>query len=523
MYCKYCHGTGVVGPAAKTPGVTKAEEKNDKANGPTVEKGGNSIMLAEPDNPSANVKVVPGGRNKHKKFKTFNSDLMDGINDDDDGKNEQKKPRTFNSSLIDVINDHDNSSFNRGGSITDFFEPKQSESEPSKPSKPSKLNKLSKPNNGITEFFDADNTENEDGSELNEPNKLSNNRVEDKTGDNTEDEDDEDDETNELTSDDEDLELLSGTGITDFIVGGRKSRGGKKKRVGRGRYDSKTLFSSLRMSANDCTDPNAVICSSGSLVKEIAQNYSIDKTDPQEVIEEAKKKTKCDSEVCVVKKTSNRSSIAKRELLERFKNTGPKTEDNTWLNNHNIDGVLLRWMLEFPDFMACPFAMRDFDKTMEPFSQLKLPDVYTGEYAVDLGIPGSKVRKAKIFACVLNTDVSTGPGIHWVAVVVDMRTETPHIFYFNSTGNKAFKEIRTWQARTAKELKDSKLFNKDPVIKDVTEVQHQKENVVCGLYSLYFIRYMLTHKTEDYEFFTNPNNEIVDNSMNEFRRMVFSS
>ena len=315
--------------------------------------------------------------------------------------------------------------------------------------------------------------------------------------------------------------------ITQFVVGGKKK---KRKERGGDEYNKSAtsnvsidkVFSGLELTKSECLDPNATVCSSQAMIETITSFIEIDdKIEPEKIIQMAKEKTNCDTESCVIKKLTGNlltRDIANKELELRFKSKGPKYDDNAWLSNFDIDGVLLRWMREFDSFMACPFAMRDFDKTHEAFSTIYLPDVYRGKYTIDLGAAGKVTRKNDKFGCILNTDVSTGPGKHWVAAFVDMAigNDTANIYYFNSAGNKPFREMIIWQERTKKDLET--IFSSVNII-DIVKVDHQKEDVACGLYSLYFIRRML--EGTQYTFFTDPKNPIPDAAMNEFRRYIF--
>lgn len=309
-------------------------------------------------------------------------------------------------------------------------------------------------------------------------------------------------------------EPVQGRGILDFID------------VSGGAEMSENEVLNTKLNDSECSElvdigKSGGVCLSKKSLKALADVVHVSDEDPKKVIEHAKKKYNCDTELCVAKKAVRDvfNDELKQDIVTRFKTIGPRDNPKKFLNNFDIDGVLLRWMREFKDFMACPFAMRDFDSTHETFSTLSLPDVYKGDYAIDTGITGTIKRKNKTFACVLNTDYSTGRGKHWVAVFVDMRdAANAMIFYFNSVGNKPFKEIVIWEERTRAEMLASKLFENVKII-NVTTVAHQKENVVCGIYSLYFIRRML--EGTPYTFFMDENNTVSDATMDKFRRYLF--
>src|SRR5208282_3841045 len=106
----------------------------------------------------------------------------------------------------------------------------------------------------------------------------------------------------------------------------------------------------------------------------------------------------------------------------------------------------------FPEFYPCPFAMMDFDSTREAFATVDLADVLRGAEPADLGPGVGAVRRpASCFGCVVNTDNSTSPGKHWVAVFVDCRAppgEPWTVEYFNSVGRPPPKPMAKWMERS---------------------------------------------------------------------------
>ena len=146
-----------------------------------------------------------------------------------------------------------------------------------------------------------------------------------------------------------------------------------------------------------------------------------------------------DSESCVLehpallaaaRKRATTKALA-RELAMSFKQPGPRLS-TAWLSNVDIDGVLGRWVREFPDCFACPYAMADFDTNGDVFGKTNLAELRAGRY--------------RTFACVHNLDSSQSRGSHWVAVFVDMRAEPAGpgdwtVEYFNSAGSPPAKPL----------------------------------------------------------------------------------
>lgn len=243
----------------------------------------------------------------------------------------------------------------------------------------------------------------------------------------------------------------------------------------------------------------------------------------------------CAAESCVVAHPAFRRYAAERGLLPeaalsleletRFKAPGPRGSKGL-LSNYNIDETLRRWARVFPEFHPCPFAMMDFERNGDRFGEVDLAAVLEGRAPVDLG-PGFGVvrRPATCFACVLNTDTSTGPGKHWVAVFVDCRPaggEPWTVEYFNSAGNPPPRAVTRWSERARARLAAHRQElppgrQGDVAAVPVTDVDHQESQTECGLYALFYIRSRL--EGVPYSFFLD--RPVPDDAMTAFRAHVF--
>ena len=242
-------------------------------------------------------------------------------------------------------------------------------------------------------------------------------------------------------------------------------------------------------------------------------------------IRNAAKILNCNSESCIIGHSDFRKFVInnkiatphelKLELEMRYKAAGPRS-DTKWLSNFNIDETLQRWARKFEKFYPCPFAMIDFNTNGDVFGTINMKRVMSGRMPLDLG-PGIGVvkRSTNCFACVLNTDVSTGPGKHWVAVFVDCRGEHCTIEYFNSAGNPPPRTVTAWMEKTRIALIEFGSKIVDTVA--VTDQNHQQSKTECGSYSLYYIRRRL--ENTPYEYFND--NIIPDAAMIEFRTHLF--
>jgi len=265
-------------------------------------------------------------------------------------------------------------------------------------------------------------------------------------------------------------------------------------------------------------------------------------TPEAEVVREAAAVLGCSSESCVLVKLRQRRLVSdhdlRAEFARRFKPAGPR-DSRALLSNSNIDGVLRRWADEFPDFCPCPFAMADFDTNGDTFATADPAQMRLEGEARNL--------PCRTFACVHNTDVSTGPGIHWVAVFVDMRPEPAGpddwcVEYFNSAGRPPARPVIRWMERVRAQLVavraqlvavraqlasdtagdtagDTQLPMGKVETRAVTSVAHQKSQTECGPYALYYIRRRLEGAPAND--FADPSRRVPDAVMEEFRQHLF--
>ncbi len=262
----------------------------------------------------------------------------------------------------------------------------------------------------------------------------------------------------------------------------------------------------------DCANNNDKICSPPEVIKEIQVQLKLppNEATKEEVIEKAKEVMHCDNEICLYKKLP-----IKKNVDEVFKPKGPKN-NTTWLSNDDIDKTLQQWSDQFADFFPCKFAMMDFSKYDSQLRRVDILGVKNGEEAFVQYFNNKNVKRpCNKFACILNTDFHNGNGIHWVALFVDMSSPIWTIEYFNSAGSPPTKEITEWVETNKRKLKKEN----DTMFINVTNVEHQKSNTECGVYSLFYVRCRL--EGVSYEEFTVPDKRISDKYMIEFRKHLF--
>ncbi len=277
-----------------------------------------------------------------------------------------------------------------------------------------------------------------------------------------------------------------------------------------------SIFDKLTTTTSECAEyiNNTQTCLSDKFIKVIEKFADKD-------IEDTKELLHCETESCllennnlrkfIINKTNLSSKDIDYELATRFKPDGPR-ETTELLNNYNIDETLKQWSFVFTDFFPCPFAMIDFEETYDVLSTVDFVDIYDGYERVN-----NIKHPCRTFGCVVNTDVSSGNGKHWVCVFVDMRKPKWTIEYFNSSGRYPPKQIIKWMEKSIKKIESrvNRNIKCEGVI--VSNMCHQKSKTECGLYALFYIR----SRIEGVPYIYFRENIIADKLMVEFRQHLF--
>lgn len=239
----------------------------------------------------------------------------------------------------------------------------------------------------------------------------------------------------------------------------------------------------------------------------IDQLEGSDVTKPIEIIQKAKKATGCDTEACVIKSKELSNFIganeAQKVIAQRFKPEGP-ANSTKWLNNDNIDYVINQWSKIYPGFLHVPFQMVDFDENQTHLATLDLVKEYE--------------KGARKMGCVINTDRSTGSGIHWFCIFIDMNSPKWTLEYFDSAGEYPKRSVHVWLNKQRANL--AKRFTSQAIeVIDVTRSnQLQRSTTECGVFSLWYILSRLNGVP--YTYFSQPN-AINDDMMYKFRQFLF--
>jgi Ulp1 protease family, C-terminal catalytic domain len=186
----------------------------------------------------------------------------------------------------------------------------------------------------------------------------------------------------------------------------------------------------------------------------------------------------CSTEKCLLSKRqvidALGEDVVRRELATKYKIKGPT--DITLINNFNIHEIMAQWAEKWSDFFVWPFAMRDFAAQRHTLDTMDVGELYATGF--------------RTAACVINNDLSSGPGTHWMALFVDMRDASAMtVEYFNSSGNRPKPEFNKWLQKTASALgmavKETQNNAAEAIV--VTDKMHQHTQTECGVYALYYI------------------------------------
>lgn len=152
-------------------------------------------------------------------------------------------------------------------------------------------------------------------------------------------------------------------------------------------------------------------------------------------------------------------------------------------------------------FKSYGYEMRDFQETNSNFSNFDI-------------LKELENKNYNCFGCVFNTDVSSGRGIHWVAVFINLIKEPYTFEYFDSAGQPIMDELIEFFKKQEKKLKQQNI--KSLIIHVSNRIQ-QKDYHSCGPYSLYYIRARL----EGVPWMYFRDFEIGDTKMHDFRKNLF--
>jgi hypothetical protein len=179
-----------------------------------------------------------------------------------------------------------------------------------------------------------------------------------------------------------------------------------------------------------------------------------------------------------------------------------------WLSSLDIEAVEKEYTKLFPKYYFVGCVPIDFDKQsstgkciVSALCSLNIHELYKKGYD-KIGV-------------VFNTDVSTGPGQHWIALFTDLDPafEYPRITYFDSYSKAPEAEVQRLMQRWKQQWDATRIHSK-PTELSYNHTRHQYENSECGMYCIYFHLCCIVGIPM--------NKRVPDDVMRSFRGMLFS-
>jgi hypothetical protein len=224
----------------------------------------------------------------------------------------------------------------------------------------------------------------------------------------------------------------------------------------------------------------------------------------------ANMKDTCDSESCWLKQKFIKHNLNKELLNYTFAPKSPqiwKKKPNEWLTSLDIDKVMKQYEYTHKNFVFLGPSPIDFDHK-------KVYGQCVWEELCNFNLENYIKEGKKKIGIVFNLDPHYKEGSHWIALFIDI--EEQYIFFFDSNGDKIPKQIMKLVHRIQKQAEK---LNRSFLFEQNYPKEHQKGTTECGIYVLYFIITLLTHK-KPITFFKN--HTITDKEMGKLRKKYFN-
>lgn len=189
--------------------------------------------------------------------------------------------------------------------------------------------------------------------------------------------------------------------------------------------------------------------------------------------------------------------------LYTFKPEYPKAwkkNPSTWLNTYDILYVMKQYEKAYDDFIFNGVVPSDCPTSITcELSNIDIKKMIGG------GI--------KRMGVVFNTDVSTGPGQHWIAFYMEFNKKKAELNFFDSYGDEPQKNIKQFIIDTAEK------FEKEGIKPTIiyNDKRHQYGGSQCGVYSMNFLLERL-NGTSMYDI---SKMNILDKEMENLRKVLY--
>jgi hypothetical protein len=269
---------------------------------------------------------------------------------------------------------------------------------------------------------------------------------------------------------------------------------------------------------------NSDTCYTADAVQKLVAGYNrrstakIRAVNPTDALRALMQQTKCKREDCLLKYVDT-----ERDKMDHqhFAPDMPKewlSNPDEWLSNIDIYDVIKQYHEVYPEFLAIQPTTIDFAKDAE--GHCVSPELCR------FSLREQRDKGKTKFGLVINLDVSTGSGTHWVSLYFDV--ENRYMIYFDSAGEAYIpKEISDFMDKVKTQAAEMGI--KLAVYHNCKKV-HQQSGSECGMYALFFIITQLTGKTpygkkkmsigERVRLFTK--SRIPDDTVFKFRKLYFN-
>ena len=259
------------------------------------------------------------------------------------------------------------------------------------------------------------------------------------------------------------------------------------------RMNCNPIVDDKTVSKSSCFTNEVLLTLKNSYNKHYPQN-AITATDPVQVWWDIKHRmSSCKKEDCwldVIRDPHEKKKLDK--FL--FSPDHPKEWNNdpdSWLSNYDINDVLRQYEDKYANFEYIEATPIDFDKKPKSMNGECVRDDLCKFSLAD------HIRKGKTkIAIVFNLGKHDEAGSHWMAMFIDVQHAL--LFYLDSASNPTPKEVVLLKDRIieqGKNMTSQKLKRIDFRYETNGTFEHQKTDSECGMYALYFIITMITHKT----------------------------
>lgn len=195
--------------------------------------------------------------------------------------------------------------------------------------------------------------------------------------------------------------------------------------------------------------------------------------------------------------------VARAELVKyTFRPDSPQGRFD-WLSTFDINDSMSQYEKKYKDFKFFGAIPMDFATINSSINTVDYGEL-TRKGITKIGV-------------IFNLDDSTQPGSHWVAMYTDL--DKGKILYFDSFAVKPEKRVRTLMRKQARFIMNHKKIPLDKISIEQNNIQHQKLNTECGVYSMNFLVRMA--RGDDFDKLCN--SPISDREINKCRKVYFDN